>query len=76
MYLENCIEKNFHVSRERYIKAAAFDRLRLTRPELCLRWCNFALVKINKGMQVDTLVPQAMKDVPSCEKRRGAAKKR
>ena len=45
------------------------------RPE---GWCNFALVKIkvNKGMQVDTLVPQAMKDVPSCEKRRGAAKKR
>ena len=39
-------------------------------------WCNFALVKVNKGMQVDTLVPQAMKDVPSCEKRRGAAKKR
>ena len=27
MYLENCIEKNFHVSRERYIKAASFDRL-------------------------------------------------
>ena len=32
--------------------------------------------KINKGMQVDTLVPQAMKDVQSCDKRRGAAKKR
>ena len=43
---------------------------------LFARGCNFALVKINKGMQVDTLVPQAMKDVPSCEKRRGAAKKR
>ena len=77
MYLENCIEKNFHVSRERYIKAASFDKLRMTTVVLCGRGgCNFALVKINKGMQVDTLVPQAMKDVPSCEKRRGAAKKR
>ena len=33
-------------------------------------------IKIHKGMQVDTLVPQAMKDVQSCEKLRGAAKKR
>ena len=86
MYLENCIEKNFHVSRERYIKAASFDGLRrhshpilrMTVSSCALfgRGCNFALVKVNKGMQVDTLVPQAMKDVPSCEKRRGAAKKR
>jgi hypothetical protein len=37
---------------------------------------NLTLVKLIKGMQVDTLVPQAMKDVQSCEKRRGAAKKR
>ena len=37
---------------------------------------NLTLVKLNKGMQVDTLVPQAMKDAPSCEKRRVAAKKR
>jgi hypothetical protein len=28
--LENCIEKNFHVSRKRYIKAVSFDGLRMT----------------------------------------------
>ena len=53
------------MSRERYIKA----------DHAAKRGAILRLVKVNKGMQVDTLVPQAMKDVPSCEKRRGAAKK-
>jgi hypothetical protein len=63
---------------KRHIKAASFDKLRMTTVALCyamgVQFC--VSKKIIKGMQVDTLVPQATKDAPSCEKRRGAAKKR
>ena len=74
---ENCIEKNFHVS-HKYMRAAALRQARSDRivPRCADGRCNFALVEIKKGIQVDTLVPQATKDVPSCEKLRGAAKKR
>ena len=68
MIFENCIEKNFHVS-VRYMK-----RLAATYFRNCCE-CN-EIVKNNKGHEVNTLAPQAMKDVPSCEKPGVAAKKR
>src|SRR5579862_2381984 len=86
-FFENCIEKNFQVSRERHRKRPPLAALRRTRSPCSqddtvvlrayaegVQFC--VSKKIIKGMQVDTLVPQAMKDAPSCEKRRVAAKKR
>jgi hypothetical protein len=64
--LENCIEKNIHVPNMKSGPHAECG-------------CNFEypkfkrVLEVHKSTQVDTLAPQAMKDVASCDKLGGAA---
>ncbi len=82
LIVENCIEKNFHVSNMKAVRAhisvcvrMQFQRKRqygFVRPKTG----EAAYVKVQKSAQVDTLASQAMKDVASCDKLGGAANER
>ena len=67
--LENCIEKNFHVSN---MKSGLTRSVRVR----CNLKRDTSSSKVNKERMVDTLASQAMKDVSSCDKPGGAAKER
>ena len=79
--LENCIEKNIHVPN---MKSGPHDECGCNFDSRRVHVCQVrgsvkiqtSLSKVNKSTQVDTLAPQAMKDVASCDKLGGAANER
>ena len=85
MIVENCIEKNFHVSNthengfvrvNRHACECNFKEKTVRKRLGCPKQTGQAYVKVRKSAQVDTLASQATKDVASCEKLGGAANER
>ena len=85
LIVENCIEKNFHVSNthengfvrvNRHACECNFKEKTVRKRLVCPKQTGQAYVKVRKSAQVDTLASQATKDVASCEKLGGAANER